>query len=141
MAPRNKKNGNGSGYNSSLAQTVDLSDYDPQQDLMQSAEFPSVVKELIEPGEDVISLLMRTVFKDANEANASIIWYHKCDKWGIESGKQILLNKLASNVSIAGLSRDEVIQVATGILRETGKKPSAFKFRNRKAVQNEAAQN
>jgi len=108
--------------NSAGAVPHGMEDYDAFEDLSSVAEFPSAIKEFVHPGDDAVSLLMRTFFADENQANASVLFYQKCVKFNLEDGKKLLLNKLAAQVSVKGLARDQLLQSVVGIIRESGLK-------------------
>jgi hypothetical protein len=84
--------------------------------IFNQGQFPSAVKEFVHPGKDPGELLMRCIFKDEREANAAILYLAKCEEFGLDRHKKILLHKLAASVSIKGVSRRELLQAVTGLL-------------------------
>jgi hypothetical protein len=87
--------------------------------LFNQQQFPSVFKEFVHPGKDPRELLMRCIFKDERERNAAVLYYAKCEEFGLTEEKQILTNWLASTVSVRGLARRELLMAGTGIVAPT----------------------
>lgn len=84
--------------------------------IFNQQQFPSVFKEFVHPGKDPKELLMRCIFKDERERNAAVLYYAKCEEFGLEEEKQVLLSWLASTVAVRGLARRELAMVSTGII-------------------------
>lgn len=81
-----------------------------------SPEHQNAMKELIEPGKDVVDLFMRTAFKNQSEQRAAVLFLHKVDKYGIKKGKDLLLSYLASAPSIGGERAKMLLMAITGYL-------------------------
>ncbi len=118
---KNKHKNGGNGSHTAKPQSGAAKGSNPLQsfmeDLASSQQQDSAIRYLVNPGDSPLELLMRTVFKDAEEANACIVTLHKIIRFDMgEKYKQIVLMKLASNCSIKGMSRLEVVEVLTGLL-------------------------
>lgn len=98
----------------------------------KDSEMPSAYRELTHPGKDVLELLMRTTFDTEDEINAAVLYYHKCEEFKDEDGKRLLLSKLAAKPSLAGRSRDQLLQALVGQLRlDKNDAPKQFKKKRR----------
>lgn len=106
-------------------QPFNLEDYDPFADWMTDANFPSVIKELVHPGEDPDELFMRCFFNNEQQLNAAVLFDQKCEEFSIGRGRTLLRKKMAGSVSIDGQSRLELIQahakVISNALNKRGK--------------------
>jgi hypothetical protein len=71
----------------------------------------------VDCGKDARTLFARTNVKDDNEINKCVLYYARCQKWGIKNGMEMLQNKLAFRKSIGGLSMDQILQLGTQQLR------------------------
>lgn len=85
---------------------------------LQNVEQTSMANYFIDVGKDARSLFARTRVKDDNEINKCVLYYARCQKWGIKNGMEMLQNKLAFRKSIGGLSMDQILQLGTGQLRQ-----------------------
>lgn len=84
--------------------------------LFSQGQFPSVMKEFVHPGKEPGEILMRCVFKDEREANAAVLWLAKCEEFGMERHKRLLLHKLAASTSIKGERTKILLQAVTGVV-------------------------
>ncbi len=82
--------------------------------LFQTPNFTSAIKELVHPGKEPKELLMRTILTDVNEARDLALTLAKCDEFGMEQEKQLLLYLLAARTSVGGKARTELLQGITG---------------------------
>ncbi len=81
-----------------------------------SPEQQSAMKELVDPGKDVVDLFMRTAFKNQQEQRAAVLFLHKCNKYDIKKGKDLLLSYLASAPSVGGERAKMLLMAITGYL-------------------------
>jgi len=84
--------------------------------LFTQGQSPNTIKEFVHPGKDPGELLMRCIFKDDREATAAVLFLSKCEEFGLERHKRLLLHKLASTTSVKGIGRKELLQAVTGTL-------------------------
>lgn len=96
--PSSNHNGNGSGIN-----------VDDVQNLIGDAQVPSVIKELVDPGETPLKLLMRTCFRNERQVNSAVEYLSRCKATNDKEGEEKLLFKMAANVSIDGMARKEIV--------------------------------
>lgn len=86
------------------------------EQLLTNSEMPSIARELIHPGKDPIDLLMRAYFDDEREVTAAAMYLAKCEEFGDEDGKRLLLFKLAGKTAIKGRRIQDFLQAVTGTL-------------------------
>ncbi len=84
--------------------------------LLQGQQSGHLAKDLIQPGKEVTEILMRTFLLDVNEARDVALTLAKCDEFGMEDEKQLILYLLAARTSVNGRGRLEYLQGMTGIL-------------------------
>ena len=84
--------------------------------ILQGQQQGNPAKELIHPGSDVKEMLMRTYLEDANEARDVALTLAKCDEFGMEEEKNLILYLLAARNSIRGRGQIEYLQGIVGIL-------------------------
>lgn len=106
------RNDNGNGYSAGLLDGGGVK----LESLLQNNEFPSMAKELVHPGKDPIDLLMRCYFDDEREVTAAAMYLAKCEEFGDDDGKRLLLMKLAGKTSIKGRRTQDFLQAITGTL-------------------------
>jgi len=85
------------------------------EELLTAAEYPSIFREFVRPGDKVEELLMRTRLTK-REAHLVTIALYKAEKFELESFKKLLLSYLAVMCSVNGMSRKELLQAAVGML-------------------------
>src|SRR4030042_6326111 len=68
--------------------------------VLSDAEFPSMIKEFVHPGDDVKQLLMRTFIKNERQATAVARYLSLCREFNYKRGEEKVLLKLAANCSI-----------------------------------------
>jgi len=95
--------------------------------LFSQHDQPSFGRYFVEPGKEAVELFMRTVFRNEGEASNAVLYLAQCEEFGIEEGKKMLKNYLASRPSVGGRSRKELTMVGTGILA-----PGLYGSRERK---------
>lgn len=80
--------------------------------------FPSAGKSriFVNPGKDVLELLMRTVFKDDREATAAVMLFSKCQKYNFQRGMDDLKAWLAAKCSVQGRSTAMALMAETGVV-------------------------
>lgn len=102
------------------------------EEALQDVNLPSAYKDLVHPGDNIKDLLMRTCFKDEEQADAAIEYYARCVEFEDQEGKDKLLWKLASAVSVDGRARKELIMAMAGLMNATiyGKKPKDMAGKN-----------
>lgn len=98
-------------------------------DIFGTGEVASAIKEFVHPGKGPSEVLMRVVFKDERQANASVLFLRKCDEFHMEGHKVLLLNRLCASVSIKGTGRNQLLQAVVGQLMAqlNGLKPPKYK--------------
>jgi len=74
----------------------------------------NLARELVHPGKDAAELLMRTNFRDDNEARDAVLFLDWCEEFNVPT--EMARNILAARCSVQGMSRREYAQVATGII-------------------------
>ncbi len=79
-------------------------------------EFPSAIKEFVQPGGDIARLLMRTFITDERKANAAVMFLDRCRTFKDKRHEKMLLNWLAIQCSIKGRARSELLQAVVGQL-------------------------
>lgn len=94
--------------------------------LLQQQGQGNVAKELIHPGDDVVEMLMRTNLLDVNEVRDVALTLAKCDEFGMEEDKNLILYLLAARNSINGRGQLEYLMGITGVLS-----PSMLGFRGK----------
>lgn len=100
--------------------------------------FPSAGKSriFVNPGKDVLELLMRTVFKDDREATAAVMLFSKCQKYGFQRGLGDLKAWLAAKCSVQGRSTAMALMAETGVVAPSVLQASGNKMMKR-GVKNE----
>lgn len=87
------------------------------ENLAHNTEFPNVLKELIKIGADPRDLLMRTYFSDERRANQAVRLLMKFQKFNMSLRfYTMVLNKLAANCSLGGMSRAELVMSHSGVV-------------------------
>jgi hypothetical protein len=84
----------------------------------ENINFPSVSKDFVEPGDNIESLLMRTVVKKTAPPDPQLVvrFLARCKKYQDTRHEQMLKNLLSISVSIDGRSRLELLMAKTNIL-------------------------
>ena len=100
----NKGNGNGHGSNGIGAPLIDTQD------------MPNMMRSLVEPGENIKDLLMRTVLLDVDESTQLALAISYCLKYSCKHQLDSLLYLLAARCSVNETSRRELLMAITGIL-------------------------
>lgn len=78
----------------------------------------SVARELLQPGDDAVSLLMRTDFRNERQAIAATRMLAKCREFHIDWGLLMLRDLFASLTSINGVARKQFMQAHVGVIIE-----------------------
>jgi len=84
--------------------------------IFSQSEMPSVIREFVHPGKTAREMMMRTVFRDENERNDTLIFLRKCEEFELDEYIEMLINWYSASVSVGGRSRKEVLQATTGVV-------------------------
>lgn len=109
-ANRNNRAGEGFG--------LGINDPNFFDDTFEGLDFGNYSKDLIEPGEDVSKLLMRTVLANTTppELKTIVRCQSRYEKFHQDRHKAMLINLMAGSVSIMGRSRLELLMAKTNIV-------------------------
>lgn len=101
----NNNGGNGNGHGNGMgAPLINLQD------------MPNMMRSLVEAGDDIKALLMRTVLRDVDEATDLALSIAYCLKHKLQNQLDTLLFMLASRCSVNETARKELLMALTGIL-------------------------
>src|SRR3990170_3821719 len=64
------------------------------ESMLGNANMPSIAKEFVHPGDDTGELLMRSIFKNEEQANCAVEYYARCVEFNDLKGQAKLLNWL-----------------------------------------------
>jgi hypothetical protein len=71
----------------------------------------------VNPGKgEVLELLMRTVFRNEQQAVAAVLLYDKCVKYAFQRGQDDLKSLLAARCSVEGRSTALALMAETGVV-------------------------
>ena len=85
--------------------------------LASQSQFPSVIKELIQAGNEPGDIMMRCYVRDDREANRIIRSLIQFKRFNMpDRFKQSIVDKMKINCSIDGRSRKEVVMSAAGVV-------------------------
>lgn len=115
--PRNRNNGNGRSATAERARVFDPTNFEEQFSVAQDGG-ESVARELLQPGDDAVSLLMRTDFRNERQAIAATRMLAKCREFHIDWGLLMLRDLFASLTSINGVARKQFMQAHVGVIIE-----------------------
>lgn len=111
-----KENGNGHdlgkvGVPQHIKQTLSQSQLKP---LFGQHELPNALNMLVQPGEDYHGILMRTVFEDSWQRQATIDLIELDNMFGYDAGKELALMNCAAAVSDFGIGREQLVKAIIG---------------------------
>lgn len=86
------------------------------EDLLTTYGGGSKTRPFISPGKDVLELLMRTNFRDDDQAVAAVLLYDKCLRYDLELGLEDLKAYLAAKCSVQGRSTLLALMASTGVI-------------------------
>ncbi|BAS31169.1 hypothetical protein [Dehalococcoides mccartyi] len=87
---------------------------DKLEGMLQNVNTPSIAGDLVNPGDDLAKLMMRTTFKDERQKNAACQYLALCQEFENDDGIEALRTWLAANVSVGGRSRDQLVEIGIG---------------------------
>ncbi len=86
------------------------------EDLLQTFGSHSKTRVFVSPGKDLLELLMRTVFKNEEQAVAAVLLYDKCQRFNFTRGLDDLKAYLAAMCSVQGRSTSLALMAETGVV-------------------------
>jgi len=93
-------------------------DNGPIQDLLKSAEIPSITREFLHAGKDVEDMLGRAFFETKEEAQTWDLILAWCEEFDCEDGRKFVKRVVSSYNSVGGYSRDQALQLGTQTLHD-----------------------
>lgn len=70
----------------------------------------------VNPGKNILELMMRTYFKDEDQAMAAVMLFEKCEEFNLQQGQDDLMALLAARCSVKGRSTHLALMAETGVL-------------------------
>lgn len=123
----NNNNGNGHREVAELSKTKAELRKGSFENAFTQTQFPNAMKLLVDQGEKIREVLMRTNFISRAER---IAWMHiiaQCEEFGDEKGLQEAFDNVAAMVSERGRGRNDLVDAIIGDRRESARMKGGFK--------------